>query len=915
VTSFRVPIEQLRNDVRVLGQLLGEVLVEQRGPELLDLVERIRSLAIAARESGQPVGDRLVNEVATLPLDRMEDLVRSFTLFFYLVNAAEENHRLRSLRQRARASATEPRRESIAAAIRALAQRDVPAQVVQELLLRLKVNPVLTAHPSEARRRTVMQHLQRTARQIQAMDTAADVDQLQAGLTETLTLLWQTDQVRVARPSPLDEARTGLFFFDHTLFDVVPRIYRDVGSALARYYPAVTFEVPPFLWFSTWIGGDRDGNPSVTNDVTLATLALHREIALQRYRLDVADLTRVLSSSVRRVGVAAVLLDRISRRVEQIGPAGQQILQQYPVEPYRQLLSLIDDQLRRTIDGEPLGYASAAEFVADLEEIERSLIAHSGSRIAAGELADLLWRARVFGFHLAELEIRQHSGRHRDALANILQATGVCASFDRLAETERLDLLAREIVNPRPLIPRELTFAPSTNEIVELFRTIQSAQRRFGRESCRRYVVSMTHCPSDVLSVVLLAKEAGLVDVRDGRPAQVDLQAVPLFEGIDDLIAGPQILDALLRIPAYRRMIATQGEVQEVMLGYSDSNKDGGFLSSNVHLYDAQDRIADACAVHEVQVELFHGRGGAIGRGGGPMGRAIGAMSRRALNGRMKYTEQGEVVFARYGNPGVAYRHLEQVVSAMVSASLAQDGGAEEGSNAQEWRKLAHDLSERSRRAYRSFVADTPGFERYFRDSTPFPELGQFAIASRPVSRSSSQSLDDVRAIPWVFSWTQSRVNLPGWYGVGTAVAEWLADHPGDATRLRTMYREWAVFRSIVDNCQISLATADMDVARLYRDVVPDQQLAAAVFGRIFDEYQLSRQAMQSITAQTELLGQSSVLLQSIHLRNPYVDPMNVVQATLLRGLRRAGVYGDRRPLDLVLQTINGIAAGLQTTG
>jgi phosphoenolpyruvate carboxylase len=895
--------------------LLGEILVEQRGPHLLELVERVRSLAIAARESGQPVNNRLVDDISALPLDVMEDLVRAFTLFFYLVNAAEENHRLRALRQRARASSPEPLSESVAAAIKSLATHAVSANDVQLLLEQLKVNPVLTAHPSEARRRTVLQHLQRMARQIEAMDTAIDVGQLRVALAEALTLLWQTDQVRVARPTPLDEARTGLFFFDHTLFDVVPRLYRDLIDALERYYPDNSFVVPPFLCFSTWIGGDRDGNPNVTNEVTLAVLAMHREMALQRYQEDLADLTNVLSSSVRRVGVSAALLDRIANKADHLGKIGQEILLEYPVEPYRQMLALMADRLRRTAVGETLGYGSATAFIADLEEIERSLVAHSGARIAAGELSDVLWRARVFGFHLAELEIRQHSSRHADALDDIFRSTGVCTSYAGLSETERIDLLSEELANPRPLIPRELSFQPATNDLVELFRTIQTAQRRFGVECCQRYIVSMTHRASDVLAVVLLAKEGGLVDVRDGRSVDVSLRVVPLFEGIADLEAGPEILDSLFRVPIYRRIVARLGELQEVMLGYSDSNKDGGYVSSNVHLFNAQDRIADACAQHGIQVELFHGRGGAIGRGGGPMGRAVAAMSRRALNGRLKYTEQGEVVFARYGNPGVAHRHLEQVVHATITASSPESALSSAASTPGEWQHISRDLSERSLRAYRALVRDTPGFERYFRESTPFPELGQFAIASRPVSRTASQSLEDVRAIPWVFSWTQSRVNLPGWYGVGSAVESWLSDHGDDSGQLQLMYRDWAVFRSIVDNCQISLATADMDVARLYRDAVPDHGLAHRIFALITNEYDRSRRGIQVITGHAELLGQSSVLLQSIHLRNPYVDPMNVVQSTLLRGLRRGGLYGDQRPLDLVLQTINGIAAGLQTTG
>ncbi len=915
MTNFRVPIEQLRHDVRVLGQLLGDILVEQRGPQLLELVERIRSLAIACREAGQPVSTTLTSQIADLPIDVMEDLVRSFTLFFYLVNAAEEHHRLRSLRQRARATSPDPRPESIGAAVRLLSNRGVPANAVQEFLRGLKVNPVLTAHPSEARRRTVLQHLQRMAQNIESIDVDPGAEHFRDALAETLTLLWQTDQVRVSRPTPLDEARTGLFFFDHTLFEVVPRIYRDFTDALNRFYPGVAFDLPPFLRFSTWVGGDRDGNPTVTNEVTMSVLEMHRQIALGRYRADVSRLTQLLSPSVRRVGVSAPLLDRIAHKADAIGEPGQQILQDFPVEPYRQMLWLIDEQLRRTNSGESKGYRSASEFIEDLEAIDRSLRAHSGVRISKGEVSDLLWRARVFGFHLAELEIRQHSRRHVAALDDIFRVTGVYPNYAALDEVKRTALLATEIANPRPLIPHELPFQPTTNDVVELFRTIHAAQRRFGPECCRRYIVSMTHGPSDVLAVVLLAKEAGLVDAREGKPANVGLETVPLFEGIDDLEAGPQILQALFEIEPYRRMIAAQGNLQEVMLGYSDSNKDGGYLSSNVHLFDAQNRIADACARHGIQVELFHGRGGAIGRGGGPMGRAITAMSRRALNGRMKYTEQGEVVFARYGNPGVAHRHLEQVINATVVATLAPTESSVADASLLEWRRLARDLSERSLVAYRALIAETPGFERYFRESTPFPELGQFAIASRPVSRTSSQSLDDVRAIPWVFSWTQCRVNLPGWYGVGTAVEGYLAEHPRDVGQIRAMYRDWPVFRSIVDNCQISLATADMDVARLYRDVMPDQATAARIFTLILEEYQRSRRAVQTIIGQPELLGQSSVLLQSIRLRNPYVDPMNVVQATLLRGLRRGGLYGDQRPLDLVLQTINGIAAGLQTTG
>jgi phosphoenolpyruvate carboxylase len=915
VTNNRVPIERLRNDVRFLGQLLGDTLVEQAGPDILALVERVRSEAISARDRGEPVNQTLVNTVTGLSYEQMAALVRAFTLYFYLVNAAEENYRLWSLRQRMLANPARLRPESIAATIEALREMGITRDALQAFLRRLKIRPVLTAHPSEARRRTILQHLQQVSRLIAELDRTQDREKVLEELAEVATQLWQTDELRVSRPTPLDEIRTGLFIFDRTLFDVVPQIYRDLERALTRFYPGEPFQIPAFLKFSTWIGGDRDGNPAVTNQVTLEALALQRETVLRRYRADVADLSQSMSSSVRRVGVSAALLDLIAREAEQLGNRGQQILGEYPVEPYRQMLGLIDERLRLTEENLVGGYASVDELLTQLDEIANSLCEHRGQRIAAGAFADLRWRVRVFGFHLAEMEIREHSSRHAEALAEILAATGVCANYLSLSSEEQTKLLMREIINPRPLIPSELRFSPGTVRVVELFRTIRLAQERFGADAIRRYVVSMTHSPADVLAVVLLAKEAGLLDLREGRSPQASIQVVPLFEGIEDLSESPETLRALFTIGPYRRLVTATGDVQEIMLGYSDSNKDGGYLAANVQLYEAQEPLADACTEFGVQIELFQGRGGAIGRGGGPMGRAIAAMSPRALNARLKYTEQGEVIFTRYGNPGIAHRHLEQVVYWTMMAGLAPQHPAATGEQFALWQATLKDLAERSLLAYRVLIDQTPGFERYFREATPFPEIAQHAIASRPVSRSTSGQLADVRAIPWGFSWTQCRVNLPGWYGVGSGVESYLSAHPNNQGLLAAMYQGWPVFRSIVDNCQVSLATADMAVARLYRDAVADRALAQRIFTLIVDEYERSRRAVVAITGQRVLLGESSILLQSIRLRNPYVDPLNVVQATLLRTVHQGGFYGDRRAVDLILQTINGIAAGVQTTG
>ncbi|HLG51505.1 MAG TPA: phosphoenolpyruvate carboxylase [Chloroflexota bacterium] len=915
MVGARVPIERLRDDVRFLGQLLGETLVEQVGTDLLDLVERVRSEAIAARDRGHPVDQSLVSLIENLPHEQMSRLVRAFTVFFYLVNAAEEQHRLRSLRERSLAEPGRPRPESIAAAMRTLREAGITADAVAAFLARLRINPVLTAHPSEARRRTVLQHLRRISALIAALASSAEREAVLADLLEEVTLLWQTDEVRISRPTPLDEVRTGLFFFDETLFDVVPRIYRDLADALAAEYPGQRWEIPPFLRFSSWIGGDRDGNPAVTSEVTLTALELQRLHVLQRYRADVVDLRRWLSPSVRQVGVSAALLDAIARHVDAFGAFGQEVIARAPVEPYRQMLTLIEERLRRTEARLTPAYSSADDLLADLDLIAESLMLHRGQRIAAGKLQDLRWRVRAFGFHLAELEIREHSQRHEQALTEILAATAVCPNYRALSDAERVALLAREIANPRPLIPAELSFDPATTRVVELFRTIRRAQEQYGTAACQRYIISMTHSAADVLAVALLAKEAGLIDVREGRPPRATLRIVPLFEGIDDLRRAPRVVDELLDLPVYRRIVAAAGDCQEIMLGYSDSNKDGGYLAANVALYEAQDPLAAVCERHGVQVELFHGRGGAIGRGGGPMGRAIAALSRRALNARLKFTEQGEVIFARYGNPGIAHRHLEQIVHATLLAGLEPRGATCPEDVLRRWHAILDNLADRALATYHALVTRTPGFERYFREATPFPEIAEHTIASRPVSRSTTASLADIRAIPWVFSWTQCRVNLPGWYGVGSAVLGYLDEHPDERSVLQAMYREWPVFRSIIDNCQISLATADMAVARLYRDAVTDPALAARIYQMITDEYERSKQAVLTLTGYPVLLGPSSLLRQSIQLRNPYVDPLHVIQASLLKVLRRGGLYGDRRPVDLVLQTINGIAAGVQTTG
>lgn len=924
--AVRTPIDQLREEVRLLGSVLGDVLREQGGEQLFATVERIRKAAIAVRTEYSAAGRaELARLVEELDLGTAAGVVRAFGTFFHLINTAEEHHRLRTLRAREIAAYPAPRHESIAAAVQTLASEGVPADEVRRLLARLAVQPVLTAHPTEARRRTVLEHLRRVGMLVARMDRPDRAPSERARQLEELraevTLLWQTSEMRLSAPSVLDEVRNGLYYFDESLYGVLPSIFRDLEEALATYYPGERFEVPSFIRFGSWMGGDRDGNPAVTPAVSEETLRLHRELILQKYEAEATMLARRLSISRRLVEVDPEVERAVAADLAILGSEFNLGLKGNPDEPYRQALAVVSEKLRRTrlagpgAPPAPDRYANPGELLDDLARIDRSLRGHRGERIADGLLADFRRRVEVFGFHLAELEFRQHAQRHTAALAEILARAGVCADYAALDEGERVALLAREIANPRPLIPAELQYTPETADVVEVFRTLRRLQRAHGEAACRTYIISMTRAVSDVLAVVLLAKEAGLVAVEGGRVVASSLDVVPLYEEIEELRRCGMVTDCLLAQPCYRALLAARGDLQQIMIGYSDSNKDGGFLAANWELYRAQRALAEVCRAHGVALKLFHGRGGAIGRGGGPTNRAILAQPAGTVDGRLKLTEQGEVIFARYANPAIAHRHLEQVTGALLLASLSPSARAAREAVAPSWEARMDRLAERSRQTYRQLVYETPGFLEYFLQATPIQEVGRLKIGSRPASRTSSPGVRDLRAIPWVFSWTQTRCNLPGWYGLGSALDEDLRRDPGAQAELRAMYEGWPFFRSTIDNAQISLGTADMRIAELYASLVEDRVAAECIFTAIAREYERCERAILAVTGRERLLDHAPVLRRSIALRNPYVDPMNHVQVALLRRLARASAEEAERLRAVLQATINGIAAGVQTTG
>jgi len=959
--------DPLSADVNTLGRLLGEVLREQEGDAGFALVEVYRAatkqMRAAIGEDGDDFGEdgrRLRARTDQLDLDQCRLLIRAFSAYFHLVNLAEEHHRLRVLRQRELESGQAPRGESVQQALAEAAQAGVDADRVRAFLGSCLVEPVFTAHPTEARRRSVLYKLRRLSEVVEQLDdprrTARGRSALFDRIREEVTSLWLTEEVRGRAPAVLDEVRNGLYYFEEALWELVPRLYREVEQALAAAYPGQTFDVPAFLRFGSWIGGDRDGHPHVTAQVTEQTLRLHRETAFALYERELAEMERELSVSGEVHEISQALARSLELDAAEMPELALSLARHFSTEPYRRKGGFMQARitaarrinaarLRERRRGSPadegdedpvlgqaqrlwgtgappepprpdddrIAYAGPEDLKRDLLLIAESLRGHRGGRLANGLVADLVRRVEVFGFHLARLDLRQHSQVLASAAAEVLKAAGVEGDFLALDLPARASVLAREIANPRPLVRPLGGYSAQTTETIALFLTLARLQRELGVEACNVFIVSMTAGTADVLAPLLFAKEAGLFD--PGAQPRSSLQVVPLFETIDDLHRSAGLMRELFALPVYARQLEAWGGQQQIMLGYSDSNKDGGFVTANWELYRAQRALVAACRESRVTLLLFHGRGGAIGRGGGPTGRAIMAQPPGALNGRLRLTEQGEVAFARYAHPGIAHRHLEQTIHAVFRASLVP---APEGSHDQ-WTAEMESLSPRAFEAYRRLVYDDPDFVLYFHQATPIDAITGLRIGSRPARREHSDRIEELRAIPWVFSWTQSRHGLPGWYGLGGAYAAQVQANGEEARRRwAEMYREWPFFRSLIDNAHLSMGKADLAVARIY-DALAEPALRGRFFPLIADEWRRTREAVLTATGRSTILDISPVLRRSILLRNPYVDPLSFVQVSLL-ARRRAQPEGlgdaERDVLQRLLAlTVNGIAAGLQSTG
>ncbi|WP_088830431.1 phosphoenolpyruvate carboxylase [Paenibacillus tyrfis] len=913
----------LRRDVRFLGHILGEVLVHQGGNSLFTIVEKIREMSKSLRAQFTPeMYEEFKDTINGLAPEIRHQVIRAFAVYFQLINIAEQNHRIRRKRDYERTAGENVQPGSIEDAVRKLKTLGTPTAEVREMIEGISLELVMTAHPTEATRRAVLDIHQRIAADVMELDnpslTFREREQLREKLLGEVITLWQTDELRDRKPTVGDEVKNGLYYFDETLFDVLPQVYQELERCLHKYYPEQSWHVPTFLKFGSWIGGDRDGNPSVTSTVTWETLTMHRELALQKYEELLTDLLKHMSFSKNIVEVTQELLDSIQHDRDMIELPSDEVLPNEK-EPYRIKVRYMVEKIRNTAKPNvPAGkkYNNPQQFKEDLLIIERSLRNHYADFIADAYVQKLIRQAELFGFHLASLDVRQHSKEHEAAMTEILAKMSICSDYGALPEEQKIKLLTDILNDPRPITSPYLHYSESTQECLDVYRVIQKAQQEFGRSCITSYLISMTQGASDLLEVLVFGKEAGLYLHEPDGSITCTLQSVPLFETIDDLHAAPEIMTTLFQIPAYRNSLNSTNQLQEIMLGYSDSNKDGGVITANWELRVALRSITAAAKPFDVKLKFFHGRGGALGRGGMPLNRSILAQPADTVGGGIKITEQGEVLSSRYSMKGIAYRSLEQATSALIKSALwarnPQADPSEPG-----WETIMRDISEQAQQKYQDLIFRDPDFLTFFKQSTPLPEIGELNIGSRPSKRKNSDRFEDLRAIPWVFAWTQSRYLLPAWYASGYGLHSFYQGNPENLRILQEMYNNWAFFRSLIDNLQMALAKADLLIAKEYGSMIEDQSIAERIIRMIEEEYERTSDLILKITGQQEILDNVPVIQESIRLRNPYVDPLSYMQVQLLSELRPLRDQGgdDSLLLREVLLTINGIAAGLRNTG
>ncbi|MCU0527381.1 MAG: phosphoenolpyruvate carboxylase [Elainella sp. Prado103] len=999
----------LRHRLRIVEDLWESVLQQECGQTLVDLLRQLRSIHSTETEATEADETDVLRVIENLDLNEAIRAARAFALYFQLINIVEQHYEQRGQQQQYRAAyeqaavqedsifgtetslwGADPEEQSgspqadllernlqapvrrevptLQALFPKLHRLNVPPRHIQQLIDNLDVRLVFTAHPTEIVRHTIRDKQRRIAKILRQLDQAEEglktlglsssweTEDLRHQLTDEIRLWWRTDELHQFKPTVLDEVDYALHYFQEVLFDAIPQLYQRFCRALHTTFPGLRPPLHNFCQFGSWVGSDRDGNPSVTPEITWKTACYQRNLVLGKYIQSVKNLIGLLSMSLHWSDVLPDLLESLEQDQSQLPEVYEQLAIRYRQEPYRLKLAYIQKRLENTRDrsqqlyngdypqtevpevNPTMVYRSGQEFLEELKLIQRNL---KETGLQSRELEHLICQVEIYGFNLARLDIRQESTRHSDTLSELTEYLQILPRpYDGLSEEEKCRWLATELQTRRPLIPFELPFSEKANEIIQTFRMVRKLQQEFGVEICQTYIISMSHHVSDLLEVLLLAKESGLYDPATGSGS---LNVVPLFETVEDLQRAPAVMQHLFELPFYRSLLsggytappepgshANEASrivpLQEVMLGYSDSNKDSGFLSSNWEIHKAQQALQGIAECYGVSLRIFHGRGGSVGRGGGPAYDAILAQPGRSIDGRIKITEQGEVLASKYNLPELALYNLETVTTAVMQASLLRSGF----DDIQPWHEIMEELAARSRSHYRQLIYEQPDFLDFFLQVTPIEEISQLQISSRPARRSGGKKdLSSLRAIPWVFSWTQTRFLLPSWYGVGTAIQSFLEEAPEENMKLlRYFYYKWPFFKMVISKCEMTLSKVDLQIAHHYVKELShpeDRERLEGVFDQIANEYHLTRQLVLTITGHRRLLDGDPDLQRSVQLRNNTIVPLGFLQVSLLKRLRQhktsaaSGIirsrYSRGELLRGALLTINGIAAGMRNTG
>jgi len=900
--------EELKDYVRHLGTLLGTTIQEQAGVELFELEESIRKTAREVRRNfSQDALNRLISFTTNLDEKRANDILRAFTIYFQLGNLSEQRDTIN--KTNAAVSTHHELPNSLLDAIRRCADEGLTLDQTLSMWKNLLIMPVMTAHPTESKRRTVLDLLDRIQRTLNPHNKFA-TEQVLA----ELAVLWQSTDTRARKPEVADEVSNGLYYFIHVLYNTIPSLLNSFNQALKEQYNAEFTSLFLPLRFGSWIGGDRDGNPNVLPESTFAALEQHNQALLGKYLQTLDDLIRYFSQSTGQASFSESLTKSTQHDLEDFQELFTKLESHYLMEPYRVKLTAVRERVRLALEdpGDPRGYVTAEQLLNDLELVAESLSKNKGTRPRTHRLDPFIAQVRIFGFHLASLDIREDSHAHSAALSEIFQKVGICERYDELGEPEKQAILLRELESPRPFMPPLTDLSELTQKVVRVFDTIRNGKARFGQRAIENYIISMATHPSDVLEVLLLLKERQVTSSSGDTSGnqKVILNIVPLFETIDDLRRASDVMKQLYHFPPYRRHLHSQSDLQEIMIGYSDSNKDGSYLTSHWELYRAQKDLMVVTNREKISLRLFHGRGGTTGRGGGgPLNQAIRSLPSGTWSGMIRVTEQGEMISTNYSHRTIAHRNLEEFINAVIISRFESTPRSKEPA----WEETVRQAAQVSFDAYRTLLNE-PDFIEFYTQITPIRELESLNIGSRPAKRRSAFGIKDLRAVPWVFSWTQNRCLLPTWFGVGTALKH-VYDSVGLA-KLQEMYHEWPFFSSIIRNCEMTMVKSDMNIVSRYGSLVQNPDIRHHFLTHLLNEHSLAVHMLLKLTGQQQLLDHNPTLREILFVRNHYLDPLSYIQVDLLKRYRsETNQEKCGQLLENIKLSINGIASGMKNTG